>query len=424
MDTPLTELESEEERIRRDLELLFGPEVSESEVDSSEVLHTEADVEFPPATSIHPEELYCHLERAGVLQLPFTTVESIRVGVQDSLEDDPRFWGTWRTRRVKSIPDHDDSGRIKYKMVVSDIDEGQEVWVSRLWTGDNVPEFLQSLQATNVLVQSVASELVQVRQSVEELKIKILVFEQHFDKEESAVSALRGDVTSLLLSAGSQSDVLKEQQLTLVNLEERLQTDSRKLGRQVKNQLSKLETSLPVVVDKVIKSSPHPGADVSLIEAIETKFRSYADVTRTTHSTALKEHEEEQEARQLRSKNLRISGLEEIEGENTRDKVVDFLSGVMKVTSPVVDQAFHLGKGDRGVRPILVKFTSMEGRNVVLGNKSLLKGLRIWVDPDLTPAQALDKRKELEKVKKANDEGWVAFLRDGKAVITTRQRES
>ncbi|KAL3700050.1 hypothetical protein R1sor_018072 [Riccia sorocarpa] len=49
--------------------------------------------------------------------------------------------------------------------------------------------------------------------------------------------------------------------------------------------------------------------------------------------------------------------------------------------------------------------------------------MRIWLEPDLTPAQALEKKKELEKVKKANDEGWVAYLHKGRAVITTRKRE-
>ncbi|KAL3677278.1 hypothetical protein R1sor_027226 [Riccia sorocarpa] len=51
----------------------------------------------------------------------------------------------------------------------------------------------------------------------------------------------------------------------------------------------------------------------------------------------------------------------------------------------------------------------------------MLKGRNLWLDDDLTPSQAENKRKELKKVKEANEEGWVAYLRDGKAVITQRR---
>ncbi|KAL3696400.1 hypothetical protein R1sor_010476 [Riccia sorocarpa] len=139
MDTPPLETESEEERIRRDLERLFGPEDFELGTDSSEEFDTDAVVDFPSVTSVQPEELYSYLENLGILQLPFTTVESICAGVQDSVEDDPRFWGTWRTRRVKLVPGRKDSGRITYKTVVADLEDNSgEVWVSRLWTGDEV----------------------------------------------------------------------------------------------------------------------------------------------------------------------------------------------------------------------------------------------------------------------------------------------
>ncbi|KAL3693707.1 hypothetical protein R1sor_007358 [Riccia sorocarpa] len=69
------------------------------------------------------------------------------------------------------------------------------------------------------------------------------------------------------------------------------------------------------------------------------------------------------------------------------------------------------------MRPILVRFTTPEGKNVVLGNRSLLRGQRIWADNDLTPLQMETKKRELLKVKEARDAGWIAFLRDDQAVI-------
>lgn len=56
-------------------------------------------------------------------------------------------------------------------------------------------------------------------------------------------------------------------------------------------------------------------------------------------------------------------------------------------------------------------------------NKSILKGQRIWLDPDLTPLQVEARRKELEKVKEAQLLGFVAYLRDGRAIVTQKRRE-
>ncbi|KAL3677233.1 hypothetical protein R1sor_027181 [Riccia sorocarpa] len=48
----------------------------------------------------------------------------------------------------------------------------------------------------------------------------------------------------------------------------------------------------------------------------------------------------------------------------------------------------------------------------------MLRGKKIWLDPDLTRAQAEDKKKELVKVREATNDGWIAYLRDGRAVVT------
>jgi hypothetical protein len=53
----------------------------------------------------------------------------------------------------------------------------------------------------------------------------------------------------------------------------------------------------------------------------------------------------------------------------------------------------------------------------------MLKGQRIWLDDDLTPTQVQTRRIELEKVKTARDQGWVAYLQNGQAVVTQRKKD-
>ncbi|KAL3686331.1 hypothetical protein R1sor_008905 [Riccia sorocarpa] len=127
-------------------------------------------------------------------------------------------------------------------------------------------------------------------------------------------------------------------------------------------------------------------------------------------------------SREARINNLGI-GLPEEDNQNTKDIVLKIFQKELLVREPIVESAVRIGRGERGSRAILVRFGSAERRGRVVGNRRLLKGKDIWLDPDLTPMQAEEKRHELKKVKEAVSAGWIAYLCDGKAVITTRKRE-
>lgn len=97
----------------------------------------------------------------------------------------------------------------------------------------------------------------------------------------------------------------------------------------------------------------------------------------------------------------------------------------MKVHDPQVLQAYRIGKRNDGVsRSILVKLASAVEKAKITANRSMLKGLKIWIDDDLTPTQWQAKKVELEKVKKAQGEGWIAYLRDGQAIITNKKKDA
>ncbi|KAL3686390.1 hypothetical protein R1sor_008964 [Riccia sorocarpa] len=125
-----------------------------------------------------------------------------------------------------------------------------------------------------------------------------------------------------------------------------------------------------------------------------------------TPQEAVQDQDRERQDQEARSRNLRITGLVESEGEDTMGEVVKFFEEVLKVYAPQIERVARVGKRDVGSRVILVKFMSLEDRAVVLGNRSQLKGHRISLDPDLTMAQAEEKRKELQKVKAAAADRW------------------
>ncbi|KAL2624070.1 hypothetical protein R1flu_008315 [Riccia fluitans] len=152
------------------------------------------------------------------------------------------------------------------------------------------------------------------------------------------------------------------------------------------------------------------------------KFKSYAEATKAAQ-TSLLDQEGEAKDRFARAKNLRISGLEEKGEEDVKAEVMRILQEDLKIAATGVEQAFRVGKPGGTTRAVLVKFATVEGKENAVGNRAMLRGKRIWLDPDLTPMQVEAKKREIEKVKKANSEGWVAFMREGQAVVTNKRRE-
>ena len=67
-----------------------------------------------------------------------------------------------------------------------------------------------------------------------------------------------------------------------------------------------------------------------------------------------------------------------------------------------------------------VSLRNIDDKNMILINRGLLRGTRIFLDEDLTFAQQEQQRKEREKVKSARNEGKWAWLVNGKAQIDVR----
>ncbi|BBN20589.1 hypothetical protein Mp_Vg00780 [Marchantia polymorpha subsp. ruderalis] len=152
-------------------------------------------------------------------------------------------------------------------------------------------------------------------------------------------------------------------------------------------------------------------------------MKSYAEAIKSAHISFCQEQEIEKTNQFARRKNVRISGLPESEKEG-EECCHQVFAETLDVPNADVAQAFRIGTIGTQTRAIIVKFNDQTQRDTALANKAVLKGRRIWLDPDLTPLQVEARRKELAKVKEAQDAGFFAYLRDGQAIVTQRKRQS
>ncbi|KAL3693700.1 hypothetical protein R1sor_007351 [Riccia sorocarpa] len=134
MDADGVVRETEEERVRRELAVLFGPEEEVSDSGDSE------ECEWPAVTDLEPEDLYSYLEGEGLLRLSVTVPSCIPIDAR-SADCDYRILGEWKSKQVRLVRDLTSTTRVKYLTEVTPIEAetGEEVFVSRIWTGEQLP---------------------------------------------------------------------------------------------------------------------------------------------------------------------------------------------------------------------------------------------------------------------------------------------
>lgn len=79
-------------------------------------------------------------------------------------------------------------------------------------------------------------------------------------------------------------------------------------------------------------------------------------------------------SRDMKTKNIVVNGLSEKKGENPMKIAVKFLKNISKtVSASDIESAYRLGNPGEMKRPLLVKFKSIETRNMIMQNKASLK---------------------------------------------------
>ncbi|KAL3693704.1 hypothetical protein R1sor_007355 [Riccia sorocarpa] len=230
-----------------------------------------------------------------------------------------------------------------------------------------IPPLAKVLLVLETLTGSVAelkSEVVAMRRELVTHNVEVKQMRRTAGAIESEVQKIHGmilviqgelskcqpDLSPLLTAATEYKDVVTEvSKAQLSPALSELRLEIHELQLETKTQSEAINSRLNSVIDSVKAVGSTPQTGFTLVD-LDTRMKTYADVTRTAQSEVMLEQEREKNARDARAKNLRIVGLEETEDENTKDKVLEFFQGVLHV-EPAVDQAWRIGRKDRVWHP-------------------------------------------------------------------------
>ncbi|KAK3889136.1 hypothetical protein Pcinc_006877 [Petrolisthes cinctipes] len=126
-----------------------------------------------------------------------------------------------------------------------------------------------------------------------------------------------------------------------------------------------------------------------------------------------------------RKKNVRISGVEERDGNETWEQsvktVTSLLQDKLQLEGLELERAHRVGvRRDAKPRTIVARFSRYCDREAAMRNARKLKGTNIFLDDDLCPASQAIKNAQMPQLKQAKAQGKVAFFRRTKLIIRER----
>lgn len=198
---------------------------------------------------------------------------------------------------------------------------------------------------------------------------------------QATMTEMRRTLETKILEQKQRIDAQAEEIAGLKSDLARAQSQVSKLDRQTGEFGKTVENFGKVVQEKVFPSQP----DVLLQSA------QVVEEVRRTVSAVVEETVWETVERKSRGCTLRITGLEETPDVPVTEQVVQLLTEKMKVphAKDLIQSAARIGKRSQDGRPqvILARCNSEQARRQVLMRKPNLKGCKIGVDEDRTPAQ-------------------------------------
>lgn len=196
--------------------------------------------------------------------------------------------------------------------------------------------------------------------------------------------------------------------------------------KQLQDRIIKAEKS----VEEVIKSLEFSQAEVlDLKNEVEVLVKSNKDKQLMIADLQSKVHEQEQRLNYQedysRRNNLRITGFRELPGgetwEETTLKVNKLLEDKLQLPAANLERAHRVGKTNSSYpRPIVVRFVKFSDREAAIRNAKKLKGTGIYLNEDLCPASMELRKNQLPLLKKARDEGKIAYFRHTRLIIRER----
>ncbi|KAK3868779.1 hypothetical protein Pcinc_025817 [Petrolisthes cinctipes] len=127
----------------------------------------------------------------------------------------------------------------------------------------------------------------------------------------------------------------------------------------------------------------------------------------------------------IRKKNVRISGVEERDGNETWEQsvktVTSMLQDKLQLEGLELERAHRVGaRQDANPRTIVARFSRYCDREAAMRNARKLKGTNIFLDDDLCPASQAIKNAQMPQLKQAKAQGKIAFFRHTKLIIRER----
>lgn len=198
---------------------------------------------------------------------------------------------------------------------------------------------------------------------------------------------------------------------------------------------SRLQTADSTISD-LVKSLEFTQAEVKDLQSEVTVLRK-SEAEKTTTITTLQDRIEELEKRcnyqedYSRRNNLRITGIQEQSNGETWEETANTVSKLfeekLQLPSIKLERAHRTGPATAsGPRTIVARFERFGDREAVIRNARKLKGTGIFINEDLCQASLELKKSQFPIMKKAREEGKIAFFKYTKLIIKerTNQRSS
>ncbi|KAL2082797.1 hypothetical protein ACEWY4_022615 [Coilia grayii] len=227
--------------------------------------------------------------------------------------------------------------------------------------------------------------------------------------------------TTPVTKRGKTEPTLSELQDNIVRLvAEKLKENADSLACLIKKNADSIE-SLKGSTEFLAKEVQSVKADVTLAKQVIDKHESQI--------TKLEEKVNEME-RYHRRWNLRLYGLEEMEGENVKDRVIDICKTIAQNENGnnlqfKVDVSHRIGQKKSGkTRAVIIRFTLRSTRDLVwkcAKGSDFLKGRKLKFGEDLTSKDKEARNLLWPQVEKARKEGKKAFIVGAVAMINKKE---
>ncbi|KAL3690337.1 hypothetical protein R1sor_016646 [Riccia sorocarpa] len=131
-----------------------------------------------------------------------------------------------------------------------------------------------------------------------------------------------------------------------------MEVESPQLQQALTAMEGRIESTVNNAMSRTVSGPVSDHNFTQVLSDMEDRLRTYVDTARVSQASVLHEQELERAAQKARSLNLRVVGLAETEGEDTRQAVLNLFQDILRVSSPGIAQAARISKGESGFEKI------------------------------------------------------------------------